>query len=438
MTDILYWKNILPSNWSVMPLKAVAAYKVSSVDKIIKEDEASVSLCNYTDVYKNDFITNDLEFMQGSATKDEIEKYSLEVGDILITKDSESWDDIAIPALVKETKENLVCGYHLAIIKPDRKKLYPGFLFRCLQSKEIRIQLELVSTGVTRYGLPKDEIGRAALPIPDIETQKLISLFIDQEIKEIDKLIDAKEIQLKLLFEKRQSLLTQVVTKGIDTNTKYKDTGISWLGMIPIHWDVKRIKYITSKIGSGVTPKGGATVYQKEGIPLLRSQNIHFSGLELDDVAFISEEIHESMSNSKVYPGDVLMNITGASIGRCFYYSGELGEANVNQHVCILRPNQKVKTEYLYLLLSSNIGQNQVWLNQVGGGREGLTFESIKTFIFPLPDIEDQFQILEQVKKYDMEIKSLELLTQQSLDLLKERRLTIISCAVTGQLKLPA
>lgn len=434
--EILYWKNTLPSDWAVMPLKAVATYKVSSVDKVIKEDEESVSLCNYTDVYKNDFITNDLDFMQGSATEDEIEKYRLEVGDVLITKDSETWDDIAIPALVKETKDNLLCGYHLAIIKPDRKKLFPDFLFRCLQSKEIRVQMELASTGVTRYGLPKDEIGRASLPIPDIKTQKLISGYIEKETKEIDKLIKAKEIQLQLLSEKRKSLLTQVVTKGINANVKFKDSGINWLGMIPIHWDLKRLKYITSKIGSGVTPKGGATVYTKEGIPLLRSQNIHFSGLKLDDVVFISEEIHESMENSKVFEGDVLINITGASIGRCFYYNGELGEANVNQHVCILRPNQMVKTEYLYLLLSSNIGQNQVWLNQVGGGREGLTFESIKTFIFPLPDLVEQNQIIEQAKIYDENIRNLEMLTEQSLNLLKERRSTIISSAVTGQLKI--
>src|SRR5438128_1420735 len=157
MMDILHWKDKLPSGWKALPLKAVANYYVSSVDKIIKEEEIPVSLCNYTNVYKNDVITTNIEFMQGSASKDEIVKYKLEVGDVIITKDSESWDDIAIPAIVKETKDDLVCGYHLAIIRHNNKRLNPLFLFHCLQSKEIRVQLELASTGVTRFGLPKDE-----------------------------------------------------------------------------------------------------------------------------------------------------------------------------------------------------------------------------------------------------------------------------------------
>ena len=134
MNSIFYWKDILPNNWDVLPLKAVASYSVSSVDKIIKEEEIPVELCNYTDVYKNDFITSDLEFMKGSATEEEIAKYKLEVGDVIITKDSESWDDIAIPALVKETKNNLVCGYHLSIIRPDTDKIFPPYLFYCLHA----------------------------------------------------------------------------------------------------------------------------------------------------------------------------------------------------------------------------------------------------------------------------------------------------------------
>ncbi len=438
MKSIFYWKEILPADWNVVPLKAVASYVVSSVDKVFKEEEIPVELCNYTDVYKNDFITNVLEFMKGSATEEEILKYQLEIGDVIITKDSESWDDIAIPALVKETKINLVCGYHLSIIKPDRNKILPSYLFYCLQSKDIRIQLELVSTGVTRYGLSKDDIGRASLPIPHIDLQRKICRFLDIELTEINKLIDAKNSLLKILSEKRQSIITQVFTKGLDANVLMEESGIYWIDEIPEGWKIKKIKYLTTKVGSGITPKGGATVYLKAGIPLLRSQNIQFNGLDLKDVAYISEEIHESMGNSKVYAGDVLLNITGASIGRCYYYNGELGEANVNQHVCILRPNEHILTGYLNLLLSSKIGQRQVELHQVGGGREGLTFDIIKSFIFPVPDIQEQRQILNYVQDFNDRIFLLEIATKQSMDILKERRATLITAAVTGQLEIPS
>jgi type I restriction enzyme, S subunit len=421
LNPILKWKDELPPTWEILPLKAVASYKVSSVDKLTKVDEIPVELCNYTDVYNNDFISNDLDFMKATATEDEVEKYKLEIGDILITKDSESWDDMAIPSLVQETKDNLLCGYHLAIIRPNTTKILPAFLLYCLQSKAIRIQLELASTGVTRYGLPKDEIGRASLPLPALGLQRRITDYLSHELAEIDQTIAAKSELLRLLAQKRQAIITNALTAGLTYS-----------------FSEKKIKYLTSKIGSGITPKGGALVYQKSGVPLLRSQNIQFEGLDLQEVAYIPPEIHESMSNSKVLPGDVLLNITGASIGRCYYYEGQLGEANVNQHVCILRPNDQVLTKYLYLLLFSEIGQNQVTLHQVGGGREGLTFESIKSFIFPVPNIRDQATILQTVQKSLAKILQLEKATGKSVELLTERRSTLVTAAITGQLPLPS
>ncbi|NLR59386.1 restriction endonuclease subunit S [Chitinophaga polysaccharea] len=436
MSQELNWIQTLPNGWIAIPLKAIANYFVSNVDKVSKEEEIPVELCNYTDVYKNDFITTQLEFMQSSATEEEIRKFQLAVGDVVITKDSESWDDIAIPALVAETKENLLCGYHLAIIRSNLNKVVPEYLFRCIEAKVIRVQLELSSTGVTRFGLPKDEIGRLKLPIPDIFVQRKVVSFLKSEISYIDRLITQKEKLINILAEKRQAFITQVVIRGLDSSIKLKDSTIYWLGKVPEHWEIKKIKYITSKIGSGVTPKGGATVYLDEGIPLLRSQNIHFDGLRLEDVAFISEETHNEMSNSKVRAGDVLLNITGASIGRCYFYEGQLGEANVNQHVCILRPNRKVHTKYLYLLMTSTIGQSQIDLNQVGGGREGLTFDSLKSFTVSLPPISEQMEIINVVEKHNSKFNEIEVATRKTVDLLRERRVALISAAVTGQIEI--
>jgi type I restriction enzyme S subunit len=108
------------------------------------------------------------------------------------------------------------------------------------------------------------------------------------------------------------------------------------LGEVPAHWEVKKLKHLVTKVGSGITPKGGSENYLTEGIPLIRSQNIYTDGLRMEDVAFISEETHRSMSGSKVFSGDVLLNITGASIGRTYFVEESMGEANVNQHVCFI------------------------------------------------------------------------------------------------------
>jgi type I restriction enzyme, S subunit len=170
---------------------------------------------------------------------------------------------------------------------------------------------------------------------------------------------------------------------------------------------------------------------------LLRSQNIHSDGLRLDEVAFISEDIHNSMSNSKVEVGDVLLNITGASIGRCYYFDGQFQEANVNQHVCILRPNEKVLTKYLYLLLISNLGQNQISINQVGGGREGLNSEELKSFTFPLPPLKEQKTIVDFLQQETDKIDKIKYATILSIELIKERRTALITATVTGQIEIP-
>ena len=172
----------------------------------------------------------------------------------------------------------------------------------------------------------------------------------------------------------------------------------------------------------------------KEGIPLLRSQNIHFEGLDLDDVVYISEEIHNEMSGSKVYPNDVLLNITGASIGRCHFVPFDLKEANVNQHVCIIRPNNKMTTKYLFNYLCSEKGQIQVFSSEKGISREGLTFEQIGNLIIILPQIEEQQSIVQFIESQSTKIDHAVSRIEKELLLLQEYRTALISEVVTGKI----
>lgn len=152
-----------------------------------------------------------------------------------------------------------------------------------------------------------------------------------------------------------------------------------------------RIKDLATKVGSGVTPKGGASVYQDNGIPLFRSQNVTNDGFLLDDIAYISEEIHKSMIGTRLMPNDVLLNITGASIGRCYYLPKNFKEGNVNQHVCIIRPKVNIVIPaFLYYNLISAVGQQMIDVCQTGANREGLTKEDICNFEFDIPSIADQ------------------------------------------------
>ncbi len=157
-------------------------------------------------------------------------------------------------------------------------------------------------------------------------------------------------------------------------------------------WEQRKLGDITSKIGSGKTPLGGKEAYVENGICLIRSQNVYDDRVDLTDVVYIDEETDNSMSNSRVVTGDVLLNITGASIGRSAVYTG-LDGANVNQHVCIIRPVDGYEPKYIQLNISSSNGQKQIDSSQAGGGREGLNFQQIGKMTFMFPKLEEQQKI---------------------------------------------
>lgn len=185
---------------------------------------------------------------------------------------------------------------------------------------------------------------------------------------------------------------------------------------VPEGWFIETIANISSKVGSGITPTGGSKVYSSSGVKFIRSQNVHFSGLSLNDLAYISPDIHSSMSGSKLKDGDVLLNITGASIGRCSFVPEDFGEANVNQHVCIIRPNEKVSTQFLAQWLASDFGQHAIAIYQAGGNREGLNFQQIRSISLNRPPLPEQKKIAAILSSVDEAIEK----TRAQIDKLKD------------------
>lgn len=166
---------------------------------------------------------------------------------------------------------------------------------------------------------------------------------------------------------------------------------------IPKNWAWVRLAELTEKIGSGATPRGGKSAYVTNGIPFFRSQNIWNDGLNLTDVAYIPVETHGKMANTHVYPDDILLNITGASLGRTTIVPSEIEEANVSQHVTIIRIIPPVSREFIHYLLLSPYVQAMVWGRQVGMAREGLSKKVLELFELPLPPLEEQHRIVQKV-----------------------------------------
>jgi len=187
----------------------------------------------------------------------------------------------------------------------------------------------------------------------------------------------------------------------------YKQTEV---GVIPNDWEVVCLGEMTIKVGSGITPTGGERVYKKDGRPFLRSQNVGWGHLLMEDIAFIDDTIHDTFKDTEILENDVFLNITGASIGRSAVADSRVKGGNVNQHVCIIRTvKDKLYPRFLNYLLLSRAGQKQIDSFQAGGNRQGLNFGQIRSFKIPLPPTKaEQTAIATALSDADALISSLE------------------------------
>jgi type I restriction enzyme S subunit len=312
-----------------------------------------------------------------------------------------------------ETEIDGKCTGEILAFKPER--IFGRFLFYCLASRWFVQRCNALAYGAK---MPRvnwtTQLAQFNFPLPPLPEQEHIASYLDTSCAAIDMAVQSKQSQIETLDELRKTAI---------------HTAFAELDKYPI----ERVKDLTTKIGSGVTPDGGAANYLDSGVPLLRSQNVHFDGLYLDDVAYISEETHASMSNSRLQPKDVLLNITGASIGRCTFVPENFGEGNVNQHVCIVRPTPKIDHRYLASYLSSPFGQDQILSSFTGASRQGLSQKELGLIRLPLPPHDIQSQVVSKIEKSNEMYKGVRDCLEKQIDVLLEYRKSLIHEYVTGQ-----
>jgi len=400
------WLGEIPEHWDCKKLKFLAIVQPSNVDKKTLEGEELVFLCNYSDVYNNDWITDEISFMQASATSSEIEKFLISKGDVIITKDSENPYDIAVPALVYQNFDNVLCGYHLTHIKPI--KLDGKFLFRLFQSSRFNAQFIVSANGVTRFGLPQRVINDAYVATPPLDEQKAIAAFLDYKTQQIDQLIAKKEALLEKLDEKRTALISQAVTKGLDPTVPMKDSGIEWLGEIPEHWETKKIQYI-GRLKSGeniisqqIEPDGLYPVFGGNGI----------------------RGYFDSYNHDGHY---ILIGRQGALCGNINYANGKFW---ASEHAVVVNPLVRFEVFWLGELLKiMNLNQYST-----SAAQPGLSVEQIARLKIPFPPFNEQKVIAQYLSKKTVEIDRQKVKILQAIEVLKEYRTALITNAVTGKI----
>lgn len=423
----------------MVPLKAVASYEVSNVDKHSHSGELPVRLCNYTDVYKNDRITLDMDLMRATATQDEISKFHLEVDDVVITKDSETWNDIAVPALIAETDENLVCGYHLAILRANQEFLSGRYLMRAIQSRPVALQLELASTGVTRCGLPKGAIGSAKLPLPDLPTQNRIAAYLDSETARIDALVAEKERMLSLLEQKRAALISRAVTRGLNPKAPTRPSGLDWLGEIPKHWNIRRVKYLIEALTQGSSPQASSLPAEANELGVLKLSAISRGRFHRSENKALRITVDEEIHPDSLSAGDVLVtrSNTPSRVGDACCVPEDEPNLLIPDLVYRLRVKRHfVMPEFLVNYLLTASARTEIISDARGssGTMVKISQDHVSNWKIPVPPVEEQEAIITHIQAHQSRSAALQSALRDSIALLKERRSALISAAVTGRL----
>jgi len=272
------WLGDVPSGWKVSPLKYKATVFPSNVDKHSNDGETPVRLCNYTDVYRNDRINGGLDFMHATATNDEIKKFTLREGDTIITKDSETADDIGLSAYVSESLTGVLCGYHLSVVRPS-DRLIGRFVKRLFDSHYLKAVMEVSANGLTRVGLGQYAIDNLDIPLPPVDEQVQIADFLDDETVKIDALIAKQEQLIATLREDRTATITHAVTKGLDPVVEMRHVDLPGLEQIPAKWSIRPfLRCMEGRVDyRGATPRK-----VDDGIPLITARNVRPGWIDYD------------------------------------------------------------------------------------------------------------------------------------------------------------
>jgi type I restriction enzyme S subunit len=419
------WLGDVPQHWQVSRLKRFATATPSNVDKKSHDGEQAVRLCNYVDVYYNDEITSSIEFMTATASDDQISKFTLRCGDTIITKDSETAEDIAIAAYVPEDLPGVVCGYHLSVIRPQ-----PGTVGKFVKwlfgSRFAKSCFAVRANGLTRVGLGQHDLENVEFPYPPTAEQRAIAAFLDRETTKIDALIAEQERLIELLREKRQAVISHAVTKGLDPSAPIQPSGVEWLGEVPAHWEIRRI----ASMFCSVAEPGD------DSLPIL-SVSIHDG---VSDKEMSEEELDRKVTRSddrskyvRVSPGDLVYNMMRAWQGAF----GTVATAGmVSPAYIVARPKADLPTGYVERLLRTPpaIEQMRRLSRGVTDFRLRLYWDEFKNMRVPVPHSSEVELILREIVAMERAFDRLEAVALESIGLLAERRSALISAAVTGQI----
>lgn len=421
------WLSEIPEHWGVTKVKKEFRVIPSNVDKKSHDDEVEVKLCNYVDVYYNDFITSQIEFMVATASEHEIKKFQLQIGDILITKDSEDPFDIAVPALVKETEDKLLCGYHLSMIRTINQKIDGAFLFWSLKDDSIVSQLFREATGVTRWAIASRHIKNSTIAFPPLPEQKAIADYLDKACARIDRIIAIKEEQLRKIEKHYYERITECTTQGLDKTVEFKAIDSKWLKKIPSHWEVKKAKRICKIFRGKFThrPRNDPRYY--DGVyPFIQTGSVTNADKYITSYSQTLNEL--GLSVSELFPSGTLTMTIAANIGDVAILTFD---ACFPDSIVGFKPGFKMDLEFMYYQF---LGIKQDFLSTaIVTTQMNLNITRIGDVNCYVPPKDEQKEIVSYLENLSLRTRNLQSKVRSQITTLQSYRKSLIHECVTGK-----
>jgi type I restriction enzyme S subunit len=420
------WLGEIPENWQTSRLKMFSKiYSGGTPDKTKNEywENGTVPWIASGEV-NQELITEVTTYITKEALKNSSTKWIPKNAIVMaLAGQGRTKGTVAITGI------EVTCNQSLAAIVT--KNISYKYLFYWLKSKYQDIR-GLV--GEDRDGLNLDLIGAISIPIPSIYEQQQIVNFLDYKTEQCDRFIANRQKQIELLNEQLHFKINQAITKGINSQVKFKPTDIKYVPEIPEHWDIRKFKSLTSILTCGVaaTPE---YVEESEGVAFLSAQNCRPFEMDLSKYNYIKPSLHKQLTRyKKPEKGDVLVTRVGAGIGQACIIDTDL-EFSIYVSLTHIRPNKEIFSEYIvYFFNTEYCYQLNHEGTVVAGGQGNLNVKNVERYRIPLPPIEEQKEIVTYLDNYRKEVDNLISKYQKQIDLMQEYRTALISQAVTGKI----
>ncbi len=423
------WLGMVPCHWITCRIKNTATVNPAKSEVREMAPDTEVAFIPMEAIGEN----GELDTSRTKPISEVISGYSYVAdGDIMIAKITPCFEN-GKGAIAR----NLANGVGFATtevinVRPNDPE-DSGYLFYLLSTDPFRKLAEGAMYGAGGQKRVADSfVAEYHISFPGFYERTKIAAFLDHEAAKIDALIEKQQRLIELLKEKRQAVISHAVTKGLNPDAPMKESGVEWLGEVPAHWGVRRVKFVSGFTTSG--PRGWSELVADDGALFIQSGDLDGAlAINFDNAKRVQVGNNAEAQRTLLCDGDVLVCITGAKTGNVAVCSVVPEPSYINQHLCLVRPASEIEPVFLAVLLKSCVGQTYFELSQYGL-KQGLSLEDVREAPVFLPPLAEQAEVVAYITAEAEKFDVLCAQAQLSKELLQERRTALISAAVTGKI----